>query len=257
MNNLAQDQKLPKEEEKQLSIEDVKLNKDEALKLMTSLLDSYIANSDKIDKANKFSYWLKDYSIYLSREETFNPLHLKEYKRGDIVKVNLGYNIDKELGGLHYCVVLDNKNSKAFKTITVIPLTSIKPNKKYGFPNIVLGNELYKSIKKKRDDFENIVFTEATKVISQNNTKKKGYSNFAQLHEIMEDLKLLSKIEEEINGMKSGSIANVNQIRTISKMRIYNPRKNKDILSGIKLSEESLELIDTAIVKAFTNFDSK
>lgn len=253
MNNLVKKSK----EEKELSFEDVKSNKDEAIKLITSLLDSYMLNPKKIDKANKFSYWLKDYSMYLSSEETFNPLHLKEYKRGDIVKVNLGYNIDKELGGLHYCVVLDNKNSKAFHTITVIPLTSIKPNKEYTFPNIVLGNELYKSIKEKRDSFESTVFAEATKVISENKSKKKSYSNFVQLHEIMEDLKLLSKIEEEIKGMKSGSIANVNQIRTISKMRIYNPRKNKDILSGIKLSEESLALIDTAIIKAFTNFNSE
>lgn len=255
MNNSAKKQKL--KEEKQLSFEDVRANRDEALKTITSFLDSYITNPKKIDKANKFSYWLKDYSLYLSTEENFNPLYLKEYKRGDIIKVNLGYNVDKELGGLHYCVVLDNKNSKAFRTVTVVPLTSIKPEKEYSFPNIVLGNELYKSIKEKRDNFESIVFTEATKVISKNNTKKKGYSDFAQLHEIMEDLKLLSKIEEEIKGMKSGSIANVNQIRTISKMRIYNPRKNKDILSDIKLSEESLALIDSAIIQAFTGINSE
>lgn len=244
-------------EEKELSFEDVKSNKDEAIKLITSLLDSYMFNPEKIDKANKFSYWLKDYSMYLKQEETFKPLYLKDYKRGDIVKVNLGYNIDKELGGLHYCVVLDNKNSKAFHTVTVIPLTSIKSGKEYSFPNIVLGNELYKSIKEKRDSFESIVFMEASKIISKSNTKKIGSSNVMQLHNIIEDLKLLSKIEEEIKGMKAGSIANVNQIRTISKMRIYNPRKNKDILSGIKLSEESLLLIDTAIVKAFTNFNCK
>lgn len=255
MNSLAK--KSSAKEEKQLSFEDVKANRDEALKAIASFLDSYIANPKKIDKANKFSYWIKDYSLYLSTEENFKPLHLKEYKRGDIIKVNLGYNIDKELGGLHYCVVLDNKNSKAFHTVTVIPLTSIKPGKEYSFPNIVLGNELYKSIKKKRDNFESIVLAEATKVFSKSNTKKKDYSDFSQLHEIMEDLKLLSKIEEEIKGMKSGSIANVNQIRTISKMRIYNPRKNKDILSDIKLSEESLALIDSAILQAFTGVNSK
>ena len=53
--------------------------------------------------------------------------------------------------------------------------------------------------------------------------------------------------------MKRGSIALVNQITTISKIRIYDPKTDHDILSGIRLSNEKLDLIDDEIQKKFTN----
>lgn len=247
MTNLTEYQK----EKKELCIDNVELNKDECIKKISSLLEDYASNPETIDKANKLSYWLKDYHSYLSRENNFNPFYLKKYKRGEIIKANLGYNIDKELGGLHYCVILDNTNSKAFHTLTVIPLTSIKPNKQYNFPNIILGNELYTCIKEKHTKFESLVVSKASKVLVDK-TSNKVPRNISELHDIMEDLKILGKIEEELKGMKTGSVANVNQIRTISKMRIHNPRKDKDILSGIKLKNESLDLIDNALMQAFT-----
>ena len=54
--------------------------------------------------------------------------------------------------------------------------------------------------------------------------------------------------------MKHGSIALVSQITTVSKIRIYDPQTDHDILSGIKLSNEKLDLIDYEIRKSFTNF---
>ena len=53
--------------------------------------------------------------------------------------------------------------------------------------------------------------------------------------------------------MKQGTIALVNQITTISKQRIYNPKKDFDILSGIKLSTEKIQLIDEKIKKLYIN----
>lgn len=51
--------------------------------------------------------------------------------------------------------------------------------------------------------------------------------------------------------MKCGSIALVNQITTISKIRIYDPKTDHDILSGIRLSNEKLDLIDDEIQKNY------
>ena len=51
--------------------------------------------------------------------------------------------------------------------------------------------------------------------------------------------------------MKYGSIAIVNQVRVVSKQRIYDPKTNFDILSGIKLSNENLDLIDEMMKKLF------
>ena len=53
--------------------------------------------------------------------------------------------------------------------------------------------------------------------------------------------------------MKRGTIALINQITTISKQRIYNPKKDLDILSGIKISDEKMKLIDEKIKKLFIN----
>ncbi len=58
----------------------------------------------------------------------------------------------------------------------------------------------------------------------------------------------------EVQKMKKGSIALTNQITTISKIRIYDPKTDHDVLSGVKLSNEKLDLIDNEIRTRFTNF---
>ena len=54
----------------------------------------------------------------------------------------------------------------------------------------------------------------------------------------------LEKIGLEISRMKEGSIALVNQITTVSKMRIFDPRNIKGVLAGISLSEENMDKIN-------------
>ena len=56
-----------------------------------------------------------------------------------------------------------------------------------------------------------------------------------------------------LNQMKTGTIALVNQLTTISKQRIYNPKKDFDILSGIQLSDDSMKKIDEKIKQLFIN----
>ena len=65
------------------------------------------------------------------------------------------------------------------------------------------------------------------------------------------DIDLINKIEKEISQMKNGSIALINQKTTISKQRIYNPKSDIEVLSGIRLSNNSLDLIDEKIKKLF------
>ena len=61
-----------------------------------------------------------------STERSFDFDSLKIFKRGDIVKVNLGFNVGKEMGGLHYCVVINKYDNNSSGTLNVIPLTSKK-----------------------------------------------------------------------------------------------------------------------------------
>ena len=69
--------------------------------------------------------------------------------------------------------------------------------------------------------------------------------------EAYKKLELAEKINKEVQKMKFGSVAIINQIRVISKQRIYDPKTYFDILLGIKLSNENLDLIDEKIRKMF------
>lgn len=65
---------------------------------------------------------------------------------------------------------------------------------------------------------------------------------------IEKENKYIDKMENEIAKMKQDSIALINQITTISKQRIF----KDSIRKNVKLSKESLDLIDKQIVRYFT-----
>ena len=237
-------------------------NKNEAVNKVNQYLDSCIAQ-DKIHakKANLISYWLKDFFKYIEQEETFDSSYLKEYSRGDIIKVNLGFNVGNEEGGLHYCIVLDKKNAKSHSTLTVIPLTSLKSNSKKRRTSVFLGNEIALKVLEKAKSL--LLSIDRENAINYQ-LKFEKYYHEGILDEITpeeeaaaKDLKdkhiLIEKIIEEASQMKVGSIALINQITTISKQRIYNPKHDIDILSGIKLSDEKMALIDERIKKLYIN----
>lgn len=65
---------------------------------------------------------------------------------------------------------------------------------------------------------------------------------------IEKEQRYIEKMENEISNMKKDSIALINQITTISKQRIF-----KDTIRGnVKISSESLDIIDKKITKYFT-----
>lgn len=247
--------------------EDVIKNKNEAIKILNDYLDTCIATDIKhLKKANLISYWLKDYIRYIESEETFSCEKLKKYNRGDIIKVNLGFNIGNEEGGLHYCVVLDIINAKKYSTLTVVPLTSQKEHKAIPNSAILLGTEIYDNLYIKNKTLKEnankkykkyINELKLVRMLPENNEDEKIVKNvkFNKIDEKIQllnnDIELINKIEKEISQMKNGSIALINQITTISKQRIYNPKSDIDVLSGIRLSNNSLDLIDEKVKKLF------
>lgn len=136
---------------KEYSTDKVTRHKQIAIEKLDTFLNDCIEND--LPKADKLSYWISDYAGYLKSEKTFLPGKLKRYKRGDIVKVNFGFRLGSELGGRHYCVVLDKDNSPKAPTITVMPLTSLKENtdiNKLPKDRIYLGSEIYTEVLKKQ-----------------------------------------------------------------------------------------------------------
>lgn len=218
------------------------VHKESALKKLDSLLLNYISNPDTMLKADKLSYWIEDFSNLLKSEETFDPIYLKQYNRGDVVQANLGYNIGNEEGGLHYCIVIDKHNSKKSGIVTVIPLTSNK-GQNLDFSEVSLSNEVYSSFKQKHDN----LISELSKKINSFNEN----SSREEIRLALENLNFLKKMDSKMSKMKKGSIALVSQITTISKQKIYDPQKTQDLLSGVRISDNSLDLINEKMKQLF------
>lgn len=246
-----------------ISKEQLQQHKEEAIAELSAYLDSLIESQDnkQRSKADKLSYWLKDWTTFLNFESNFSPRSLKRYKRGEIIKAHLGFNVGSEEGGLHYCVILDKNNSRNSSTVTVAPLTSLKPNTniEHLYPgSVYLGNELFTNLNSKvsytnklltnRLNQFNALWNEAKDVISD----EQALEFLPELREIKRDLDFLNRMNDEVSKMKRGSIALISQIRTISKIRIYDPKTNFDILSGVRLSNEKLDLLDQELLKIFT-----
>lgn len=193
-------------------------------------------------KSELLAYWIKDFAVYHDEEKTFNIAKSGIYSRGDVIKVNLGFNIGNELGGLHYCIVINKYDNTRNGTLNVIPLTSRKDNKKYASTSVNLGKELYNAFKEK--------FEEEKQKLKQIIAELEKTENISKdIKRIIEkEQNYIEKAEKEISKMQKDSIALVNQITTISKQRIY-----KDMIRrNVKISDESLELIDKQIIKFFT-----
>ena len=277
----------------EITKENVILNKKEAIKSLNKLLEYYIndPSGKHLKKANLISYWIKAYTRFINFEETFDPTRNISYKRGNIVKLNFGFNIGSEYGGLHYGVVLDNHNSHNSPVVTVIPLTSVKDDKVTHSNSVELGNEIYRSLKIKYDTISKALADEQEEIsemlamskilssltdeaIKDTQNSERGSEEFSKhLHDAetylnavkklqevwetkskhnTEESDYLNKIGEEISHMKEGSIALVNQITTISKIRIFDPRNLKGVLAGVSLSEESMEKINQKVKELYT-----
>lgn len=251
---------------KQRTKEELVKHKELAVQCIETYINELINSSDKKDcgRADKFSYWIEDYIKFLRYEKEFKEDKLRRYKRGEIIKVHLGYNVGSEEGGLHYCVVLDKSNSIKSSTISIVPLTSVKNGKDISNlrnGEVFLGNELFtnlnsKFISKKNSLEEEIKSLSELLTSIENGQCDKKDQSLKTLRERLDKLdnsvNVVKRMQKEIQKMKKGSIAKISQITTISKIRIYDPKTNDDVLSNIKLSNESLNEIDKSIRELYT-----
>ncbi len=265
---------------KQKTKEEIIQHKKSAIRAINNLLENYISSESEeyLKKADLISYWTESFAKYISMEESFSPERLKSYKRGDVIKLNFGFNVGSEYGGLHYAIVINNHNARNSPVLTVVPLTSQKGGDEIHPDDVWLGNELYRNLKLKHDTIqknlegekENIekmvavlegilrAFDGKMQMYNQNQSGE-NLLDAGRYLEVAKDLTKewrerssknaeataqLKKIGTEIKRMKEGSIALVSQITTVSKMRIYDPRNARGVLSGIRLSPESMDKIN-------------
>lgn len=82
------------------NIEDIKSNsihhKDLSLERLNQSFSKHIELAE-YKKSDLLAYWINDFAIYHDNEKIFNPSTLKRYKRGDIIKANLGFNVGRRI----------------------------------------------------------------------------------------------------------------------------------------------------------------
>lgn len=225
-------------------------NKRDAINKLNYYLEELISsnNLEQIKKADLLSYWLKDYIRYLKGEKTFQPNKQENYKRGDVIKVNLGFNIGNEEGGLHYAIVVNNP-AKLSGIVTIVPLTSKKTNAKYHSSTVNLGYTIMEKIILKLEETKG----QLMRMNEQVKCLEDGDSKRIQQKNIEKTIRELKKYIKEINKLKVvESIALVGNITTISKQRVYTPTLENKFLKGITISSEQLDLIDNKIKELYT-----
>lgn len=79
-------------------IEKIKSNsinhKDLSLKRLNQSFEKHIALGE-YKKSDILAYWINDFANYHDSEKSFDSTKLKRYKRGDIIKANLGFNVGR------------------------------------------------------------------------------------------------------------------------------------------------------------------
>jgi hypothetical protein len=195
------------------------------------LIQAHQNNIEISDKklGDKYTYFEDsklDESRSLLYEINNKPTNFKRYSRGMIVKVKFGVNIGSEFSGDHYAIVISKKDTMMNPILHVIPLTSKRHNY-----NIKLDNLLY--------DKEKI-----------NNLK----SIFEYTDDNKEKRKLKGCIKYYENRKNKSTYACVKHLKTISKLSICRPINKYDYLDQLKVSNETLKLIDQEIIKEYTLF---
>lgn len=247
-------------------------HKKHAIRKVNNIFEAFINNPDDkyLKKADLLAYWLENFSDYLLDEQKFDYSKIPSYTRGDVLSVNLGFNVGSEQGGLHYAIVLDNDNQQSSPVITVVPLSSGQEKDTYP-RDIFLGNELYDKLKSKYDKLDATikkdlqealsiqkVIQESLKNIKENPTENTECNLTTLLTTIEQKIdtlnterKTLNIYSKELQKLKKGSIALMEQITTVSKMRIYKPKNENDLLYGIKYSDGALDKINERLKELF------
>ena len=72
------------------------LNKDNSLNRLYVTFLKHIELSE-YKKSNLLAYWINDFAEYHDEERIFDIAKSGIYSRGDVIKVNLGFNIGKRI----------------------------------------------------------------------------------------------------------------------------------------------------------------
>ncbi|MCO6018232.1 hypothetical protein CKN86_02410 [Carnobacterium divergens] len=266
----------------------------------SDFLISKISNASEIHKntflsgLSRFTYlpsWLL-FEAKMHEKECKSKQHNKYpyFKRGTIVMIDFGVNIDSEFSGKHFAIILNKKDNPNNPVLTVLPLTSKGGNNRFSIgkelftqtvhllqKNVNLMGQEYTDIELTSIELDNDI-NETTKGIE--NIKKYIESNTVNSNDVKEDLEKVISAADKISAVHESyskkiselkknkksilkvidiyskynneSFVRISDIKTISKYRIN--KINKFDPSGkIKLSNEIMNKISTELIKLYAS----
>jgi len=174
--------------------------------------------------SKKLLCWLETwFDRYLPIEKTFQYKSLLNYKRGMVIFADLGFNVGSEEGGKHYALVVENDNGLDNRTIVVVPLRSVPVSG--DLSTIDEKHEVLLGFKLFSDEIQKV-----TALLSSCN------NDFER-----------QKLTDKLDKYNRGSVAVVNQIRAISKLRIISPKRVGDDLDSFTLDAKLLNAVDDKV----------
>lgn len=236
---------------KEYTQEELNLLIKEATDSISSLMKSLAISNDNVDKkkSSRIASWVKRYVMMLRKEKTFDPKSLPRYKRGQLLLIDFGFRIGSEIGGLHYAVVLDSHNYQASPLITVVPLKSKKEGQSENSYSVNLPDGIFFSLNKKMrqltDTAMQLQAESESNDISPEEAKAKRSAARALTVQANSAL-------NELTQLKLGSVANVGQVCTVSKIRIVHPLFNADPLFDVKATDADMKIIDARVSKLYS-----
>lgn len=210
----------------------------------------------------------------LFKQEAKNTKYRK-YKRGSIVLVDFGLNHGSEFSFPHFAIVLDKKDNPSSQKLTVVPLTSKK-----GKDNINLEKEIYNRIfyyiERLANDYREIhdiiqnLFNFSETIPSNDTiirTDNPKYLSFVKRHDTedvptlltlkdlifwqSEDAVKIGELKKHYEKYKKNSYAKVDNITTVSKLKICLPINDFDPISNAVVSDNVLLEIEHAFAKRY------
>ena len=235
---------------KNMTPEELNAHLSEAISDLQNMLGFY-GESDQPElrsKAMKLGYWIKTYVKLIRREANFTPESLPAYKPRQIVNVDFGFRVGAELGGLHYAVVLDVNNSIRSPVLAVVPLGSLKASTKPSPYKVLLEKGVYELMGEKAAALV-LQAEQLVKIATPFETKAEDGLMFqARAMMASRAIKQARDAIEEIKHMKLGTIANISQVTTISKLRVVQPVSTADIFNNLRVTEEDMKNIRMAMI---------
>ena len=174
------------------------------------------------------------YFQFLIGDEVFQLL-INKANRKIIELTELYESFSKKDDELHEKVImvesLIEDNKKTFEILKNLPSSDIDDS----------------SIEQIRTINKNIDFAsdQADKI------RQEAKENTFLLAELKEKLEYANKFILKTQNMNKDSIVLLNQVTTISKMRLRDPKNNNSILNGIVLSDDTMDKIDEALKNIF------